>query len=99
MIFADYDVATAKQTQVFTEREVHVKGNRPAGASGVGFVEGSFKVLGTERVKPFGSGRIAGIARPGDIVLFQKLRRDVQSLRLQVDPHTRKFTTRPPAGG
>src|SRR5688572_14059656 len=94
MIFADYDVASTKQAQVFTERKMHIERNWPAGTGSVGFVEGILKVLGTEGFKPFGSGRIAGIARSGDIVLFQKLRRDVQSLRLQVDPHTRKFTTR-----
>src|SRR5216683_873153 len=69
-VFLNDDVARAKETEAFTEGNMHVQRERRSGM--LGFFMHFFQIDRAESVVPDRSGGIAGIARPRTIVLCEE---------------------------
>src|SRR5216684_1781631 len=69
-VFLNDDVARAKETEAFTEGNMHVQRDRRSGM--LGFFMHFFQIDRAESVVPDRSGGIAGIARPWTIVLCEE---------------------------
>src|SRR6266478_6288230 len=69
-VFLNDDVARAKETEAFTEGNMHVQRDRRSGM--LGFFMHFFQIDRAESVVPDRSGGITGIARPRTIVLCEE---------------------------
>ena len=83
MILLNDDVAGAEQAQALAEGKMHVERN--GAARFVGRAIALLEIVGAEIVLPDGSGRIAGVARAGAIVVFEESLGDFQALAVEFE--------------